>query len=296
MGNDGRFGYYGFYETTTPIPVKDGISSKSKRGGIGDTWWSKRWIAVLESFNMGARLGRGKNYARKGQVVSIDVKPGLVVAKVQGSTRTPYSVEMTLDPLDEEQWGQVADNLASRALFAAQLLNGEMPKDIEEAFQESKISLFPKRKGDLDTECSCPDWANPCKHIAAVYYLLAERFDEDPFLLFTLRGWTKEQVLEALRARRTQVSQGLGISPAPEARDEGMAGNQPLEECLERFWTAGSDLEKFALCFEKKEQKHAVLRILGPAPFLVRRKNLALLLEPVYDLVSREALKKAKEE
>ena len=292
----GHRGYWGYYEPSTPLPVKDGITARSKRGKIGETWWSKRWIAVLKSFNMGARLGRGKKYARQGQVISIDVKPGLVVAKVQGSKRKPYSVEMALEPLNDKQWGQVADNLASRALFAAKLLNGEMPKDIEEAFLESHTPLFPETRSDLDTECSCPDWANPCKHIAAVYYLLAERFDEDPFLLFTLRGWTKEQVLEALRKRRSRASQGADVSSAPGEKGGAVTADQPLEECLERFWTAGSELESVTFRFKENEQEHAVLKILGLAPFSVRNKNLTKHLEPVYELVSREALKKANEE
>jgi uncharacterized Zn finger protein len=86
--------------------------------------------------------------------------------------------------------------MASQAIFAAKLLSGEMPQNIEEAFAEAKVSLFPTSEQDLDTECSCPDWANPCKHIAAVYYLLAERFDEDPFLIFKLRGEPRKRLFK----------------------------------------------------------------------------------------------------
>ena len=76
--------YWSYYEKTSPKEVKNGLKAKSKRGSIGETWWSKRWVGVLESFNLGARLTRGRSYARKGQVISIDVKPGVVQARVQG--------------------------------------------------------------------------------------------------------------------------------------------------------------------------------------------------------------------
>jgi len=100
----GRWDNWGYYEPARPKPVKDGIRAKSQRGEIGETWWSKRWIGVLHSFGMGARLDRGRSYARKGQVVSIDVQKGIVTAKVQGTRAKPYSVEIELKPLSEKAW------------------------------------------------------------------------------------------------------------------------------------------------------------------------------------------------
>ena len=176
-----------------PIRVKDGLKTRSDRGSIGSTWWSKRWLAVLESFGMGARLTRGRSYARQGQVVSLDVEPGIVNAKVQGSQPRPYKVKIQLKSLSDQEWEQVLDAMASQAIFAAKLLAGEMPTDIEDAFRAVNLSLFPTKVSDLVTDCTCPDWANPCKHIAAVYYLLADRFDEDPFLIFKLRGRTRNR-------------------------------------------------------------------------------------------------------
>ena len=174
--------YREFFPRSRPRAAKGGIKSQSKRGAFGQSWWAKRWIAVLESFDIGARLGRGRSYARQGQVVSIDVEPGIVKAKVQGTQPRPYSIKIKLKPLSDQDWDKVTEAMASQAIFAAKLLAGEMPADIEEAFDAVNVALFPTAETDLDTDCSCPDWANPCKHIAAVYYLLAERFDEDPFL------------------------------------------------------------------------------------------------------------------
>ena len=285
------WGYY--YSPSPPKPVKDGIKTKSKRGTIGETWWSKRWISVLESFDMGARLTRGRSYARQGQVISIDVKRGVVTSAVQGTRRTPYAVEIRLKPLSDGDWDKVAEAMAARAIFAAKLLSGEMPTNIEEAFHEVKISLFPASKSELKTECSCPDWANPCKHIAAVYYLLAERFDQDPFLIFKLRGRTKDEIIEVLREKRaTKLS--AEDSPSSGNADSTLAEQiLPLEECVETFWQAGEALDSFAVHLAAPEVSSAVLKRLGDAPFTVRGHDLTVLLSRAYDVVTEAALEKA---
>src|SRR5438132_1533056 len=229
---------WGYYEPSSPIRVQGGIKTKRGYGQIGETWWSKRWIAVLESFNMGTRLTRGRSYARQGQVISIDVEPGIVKAKVQGSQPKPYKVEIRLKSLSDQDWEKVAEAMASQAIFAAKLLAGEMPQNIEEAFGAVQLSLFPTALKELETSCSCPDWANPCKHIAAVYYLLAERFDEDPFLIFKLRGRTKEQIIEILREKRAETFSGETSTLTASAEDSS-AAEPLLEENLETFWQAG---------------------------------------------------------
>ena len=189
---------YGHYEPTKPIEVKGGIKAQSKRGSFAQSWWAKRWIKTLESFNMGARLGRGKSYARKGQVTSIKIEAGLVRAKVQGSNPKPYSVTIKVRTLTGSEWELLAEKLALKPIFAAKLLAGEMPEDIDSAFKEIGLSLFPETLDDLETDCSCPDWSNPCKHIAAVYYLLGEEFDRDPFLIFKLRGVDMDDFMSIL--------------------------------------------------------------------------------------------------
>src|ERR1700686_1936587 len=188
---------------------------------------------------MGTRLTRGRSYARQGQVISIDIEPGIVKAKVQGSMPKPYNVKIRLKPLSDSNWEKITDGMASQAIFAAKLLAGEMPTNIEEAFHAVHLSLFPTALSDLETDCSCPDWANPCKHIAAVYYLLAERFDEDPFLIFKLRGRTKDEVIQALREKRTAGAANL--VPAQDGRAATTeAGNCALlADNLDTFWRAG---------------------------------------------------------
>lgn len=290
------YGYFGdHYEPARPKPVKDGLKTKSQRGQIGETWWSKRWIRVLESFGMGARLDRGRSYARRGQVVSIDVQKGAVAARVQGTRPKPYSIKIELKPISEKDWDKVTDAMASQAVFAARLLSGEMPRNIEEAFGEAKISLFPTSVKDLITDCSCPDWANPCKHIAAVYYLMAERFDEDPFLIFKLRGRTKEELIEILRGKRSQASPEADVMSPIEADFSQNEAAVPLEKCLDTFWQAGTALDSFTVNPSLPEVENAILKRLGNAPFTVGKQNVTSLLAKAYSIASITALRKAHE-
>lgn len=280
-----------YYPRTPPKTVKNGMKAKSKRGEIGETWWSKRWVNILKSFHMGARLDRGRSYARRGQVTSIDVEKGIVRAKVQGTRRNPYAVKIELPPLSDDEWDTVTDCMASQALFAANLLSGEMPKNIEEAFDQVDLSLFPSSREELHTYCSCPDWANPCKHIAAVYYLLAEQFDEDPFLIFTLRGRTKEEIIQVLREKRVSA-----LPKEDTLEKEVLLNVVPLEECLDTFWEAGGDLDSFVTNPSTAEVENVILKRLGKAPFAVRGENIALLLSKGYDTVRAVALQKASHE
>ena len=240
---------------------------------------------------MGARLGRGRSYARRGQVMSIDVQEGLVTAKVQGSQRTPYKIKITLKPLSQKDWNKVTEAMAEQAIFVAKLLAGEMPQNIEEAFETAKVPLFPKSSRELETDCSCPDWANPCKHIAAVYYLLAEQFDDDPFLIFKLRGKSQEQLINELREKRAGAFEE---TTAAEETELGVAlASTPLEECLGTFWEAGAELAAFSANPILPEVEFAVLKRLGKAPFTIKQKSISVLLEKAYETVSRAALTKA---
>ncbi len=254
--------YWGYFPPSRPIPVEDGIKARTKRGQFGKNWWARRWIAVLQTFGWSNRLQRGRTYARKGQVMNIDVRVGRVNARVQGSRRKPYSVRIEIAPLDDDQWEQAIEAMAGQAIFAAQLLAGEMPPEIEEAFKAARVSLFPTKR-DVEMSCSCPDWAVPCKHIAAVYYLLGEEFDRDPFLLFTLRGRTREQVMEALRARR--AASALPVAEVAPGEPEPQA--EPLEADLSRFWELRESLAGFRVTIAPPAVETALLKRLGPPPF-----------------------------
>lgn len=285
--------HFGYYPRSVPKAVKDGIKTKSRGGSIGKTWWSQRWIRVLESFHMGARLGRGRSYARRGQVMSIEVQAGLVTAKVQGSRPKAYQIKIALKPLSQKDWNKVTEAMAEQAIFVAKLLAGEMPQNIEEAFEAAKVPLFPQSSRELGTDCSCPDWANPCKHVAAVYYLLAEQFDDDPFLIFKLRGKSKEQLINELREKRAG---DFEENTTVEETEIGPAFSTiPLEECLGTFWEAGTELTVFSANPIWPEVEFAVLKRLGKSPFAIKNKNVSVLLEKAYETASRAALAKSIE-
>src|SRR5438128_8942906 len=131
------------YPRSRPRKAKGGIKSQSKRGAFGQSWWAKRWIAVLESFQIGARLGRGRSYARNGQVLSIDIDKGQVKATVQGSRPTPYDITIQVQELEVADWQKLGEALCQQALFVAKLLANEMPQDIEQVFTAVGLSLFP---------------------------------------------------------------------------------------------------------------------------------------------------------
>jgi uncharacterized Zn finger protein len=295
--DDYYYGGWDYYSQNRPRKVEGGIKTKSERGAIGETWWSKRWVSVLESFGMGTRLTRGRSYARQGQVVSVDVEPGIVKAKVQGSMPNAYNVKIQLEPLSDRDWDNVTDAMASQAVFAAKLLAGEMPTNIEEAFSTVKLSLFPTRLNDLKTNCSCPDWANPCKHIAAVYYILAERFDEDPFLIFKLRGRTKEEIIEILREKRAETLPAESASDVTTGNEDGATGGTPvhLEDYLDTFWQAGEGLDSFVVSLQAPKVEKAVLKRLGDGPFSVGGQNITAVLSRTYDAVKDAAIRKMTE-
>lgn len=209
------------------IRVEGGIQINSTRGAVARTWWSKRFLAVLEQIGVGGRMSRGRTYARQGQIVSLDVAAGGAVAQVQGTRPRPYTVRVGVPAFGKAEWGEVADALVADASYAAALLAGEMPREIEDVFAAAGLPLFPATARDLALDCSCPDHTVPCKHLAAVCYVLAERFDADPFEILALRGRDRETLLDELRARRAAAGAAGGEAGAP-----------PLADLLATFWTA----------------------------------------------------------
>ena len=253
---------------STPIAVADGLAVRNRRGRIGDTWWSQRWLRALESFELEHRLARGRNYARRGQVLTVEIEPGRVTALVQGSRPTPYKVEISFHALGEKEWARIIAVLAGKALFAAKLLAGEMPENIEEAFADAATSLFPAAMHEVDTQCSCPDWSNPCKHIAAVYYVMAEEFDRDPFLLFSLRGRTKEQILEALRAARAKTgARKKSAAHAPLLVPTAPQAQPVTQELLRTFWCASRAYPAAGGAPVADREATQLLRSLGAPPW-----------------------------
>jgi len=278
------------FETARPLPAAEGIVARDGDGEPGGAWWSQRFIAVLESFDVGSRLERGQRYARGGQVTELEVEPGIVLAKVQGTRYTPYRVRIRAKLLSEHQWRRAERALAAQALPLAQLLAGQMPRDIEALLQACKLTLFPATYDDVKASCTCPDPENPCKHIAAVYYLLAGRFGANPFLIFTWRGRTEEELLGGLRARRGR-SNRKPRTPAP-ARSAPAPAPAPAPGDRS-FWNAGPELADLRISPLAGEAPEALVRRLGPAPIAAGGLDLADALADMYAQLAATAERRA---
>jgi uncharacterized Zn finger protein len=285
--------------------------ARPRRGRVHENWWARRWIEVLESFAVGRRLGRGRSYARQGQVNELELDKGQVTALVQGSRDAPYLVRMHFSMLSTTDWKKMTRALAEDDEIATALVSGHIPENIEEAFEPLGLSLFPATSGDLKTACSCPDQANPCKHVAAVYYLLGEEFDRDPFLIFRLRGIDREELIEAIGGRAALAGAPV---PAPEPpppprkpaeadgegdfdEDEPMAARseprpepeppaplepEPLPTDVHAFW-AGESPPDATLSEIRIPQLHAALaRRLGGFSFWRGRDECETIFERAY--------------
>ena len=293
--------YWDDWPPARPIRVEGGVKARSKRGAIGEQWWSRRFIGVLESYGMSGRLARGRSYARAGQVLDFKLAQGKVTAQVQGSRVRPYQVRIGVLPLTTAQWRRVQDRLASQALFRAKLLAGEMPHEIEEVFSECGTPLFPRSDADLDMHCSCPDWGVPCKHLAAVCYVLAEEFDRDPFAMLAWRGKGRDELLTALRqiqgpgraagsGRARPAAAGPGGAASGTSRAVPDVPAPPLAECLDSFWSAGlSPARLRALAATPSSATpDLLLRMFPPPPVQVRGKDLADVLAAAYERLAAD--------
>ncbi|GAA2404016.1 hypothetical protein Cme02nite_75010 [Catellatospora methionotrophica] len=261
------------FPSAKPRLAADGIRALSRRGDIATSWWSRRFLKAIESPETASRLSRGKSYARSGQVLSLAVAPGTVTAQVQGSRHQPYAVTVGVAVFSAADWRRAVGALAQQAAYSAELLAGRMPEDVEQVLEPLGLSLFPGIR-QLDLECSCPDWGNPCKHAAAVCFLLAEQFDADPFTILRWRGMAREDLLKALRAQRARQT----VGEAPEATGE--------RDELRGFWTGA------ALPAPPPADPDAASRLLarlGPVGVAVAGRDFAKALAPAYEAMVRHS-------
>ena len=264
---------------------------------IDREWWTQQWLDLINTYRFKKRLERGWQYAREGKVLSIKFPDQEVIAVVQGTDPKPYQVSLGLDTLTDEDWDYVIENMSQRAVFSAKLLAGEMPHNIEDVFAAAGKTLFPLSLSDIRSRCSCPDPKNPCKHISAVYYLLGDRFGEDPFVLFQLRGRTKEQILTALRQRRgTEGEQNTQLNSG-----ENSAKSNSQAPKVDRFWEYNQQLESSLVVIVPPPSSETVLDILGPIPLANDGKGTASKSSPasealkqhfakIYQAVSQQAV------
>ncbi|ACK66828.1 zinc finger SWIM domain protein [Rippkaea orientalis PCC 8801] len=265
-------------------------------------WWVKRWLELLDSYRFKKRLERARLYAREGNILSIEFKDAQVLAKVQGSEAEPYQVSLSLVPFSDEDWSYIIESLSEKAIFSAQLLAGEMPENIEQVFIQNGLNVFPFTLSDIHSRCTCPDKANPCKHIGAIYYQLADRFSEDPFIIFQLRGRSKDQILQALRELRLKqlAEQDNTNSSTIEENVEQQTENlKPIEDeyqslNLQKFWQYDHPLDSSLVVIVPPPDNQTVLDVLGRLPLSHEEAQLVKqYLQQVYQTVSQQAVIKA---
>jgi uncharacterized Zn finger protein len=217
-----------------PLDRRPAAGTRRRRPGFGLTWWGEAWVTALEQRARldPNRLPRGRSYARGGTVGELTIAPGEVAAAVQGRRARPYQVRMRVRVLEATEWDRVLDAIAAQIGHAAALLDGELLPEVADDVRRAGTDLLPG-PGELQPRCSCPDWADPCKHAAAVCYLVAGALDADPFSLLLLRGRRRDEVLAALRARR-RSAEAATVPPdqSPLAADPGVDARQAYQRSL----------------------------------------------------------------
>ncbi|MCC0176225.1 SWIM zinc finger family protein [Waterburya agarophytonicola K14] len=258
-------------------------------------WWVERWLDLLNSYRFKKRLERGRSYAREGNVLTMDFADSKAKATVQGSDAEPYRVSISLDSFSKEDWNFAIAKMSEKAVFTAQLLAGEMPESIEAVFTKSGLSLFPFTLNEVRSRCSCPDKANPCKHIAAVYYQLGDRFSEDPFIIFQLRGRTKSQIIERLRQIRSQAAVAQPVDPTATAIvNAATNAGDKTSATVKGFWQYNEPLESSLVAIVPPSEQKNVLDILGKMPLPPDESEaVQQYLKEIYQNTGQQALMSA---
>ena len=248
---------------------------------FGRTWWSQRWLRPLDELDAAfdGRLARGRALARDGGVLQLCVERGLILATVKGSYWERYDTAIEVPPLAERVWTRVIDELTQDTLAEATLLAGEMPTGIEAAFARVGARLFAE-SDELIAECACADGYRPCKHILATMYAMAARLDLEPLLLFELRGRSSAALLSALRR---QWADEEDIAPETHDSSPGLRAD--------RYFGPIPLLDDFAVSYEEPVEDAAILRRLGQPAFAREGEDVVAALTPVYQAITRHALK-----
>lgn len=252
------------FRRTKAREVKGGIKAQAKK--FGQQWWAEKWLEAIERFGPQKRVARGRSYARKGQALRLELKPGLISAAVQGSREEPYEIHIPLQQVAYTIQQEILQRLRTQPIFAASLLSGEVPPEIESLFNEFRIPLFPDRAEGRSASCSCPDESNPCKHIAAIYYLISLELERDPFLLLYLRGISRQQ----LAPKKQKL-----FAPAQ---------TEPLPTVLQQFWKSPR-VKQVALpdLILRGTSKPTILQRLGSFPFWRGEAEFMQTMETIYE-------------
>lgn len=265
------------------------------------TWWGQRFLVAIEQITDSGRLGRGRSYARGKKVKSFDIKDGLVTAEVRGSVnpyfgvhKEPlYQTSIEFQSISKANWAAAIALIASKASLISRLMLNEMPDNIEEAFVKLDLNLLPRSNTNFTTHCSCPDWSNPCKHIAGVYYLLAAELDQDPFLLFELRGLSRNALQKELA--KSPLGQALSaeltaqqISPVADVTyyPRPLTTKAPKIDQLRDFWQGEKRLPQSINAPPSTGVSGILVKTQGDFPaFWPKDQSFLAVMEEFYDRV-----------
>lgn len=248
-----------------------------KKKNFGETWWGKRFLIWVETLCDSGRLARGRSYARAGLVKKYAISDGCIEASVRGSG--VYSIKISLKELGKQDKSEILKAISNQAVFKAKLFSGDLPQELEKIFLKTGIPLFPSSK-DVKCACSCPDWARPCKHVAAVFYTVADAFDHDPFLILKLRG-INSQMIKKEQGKKANPS----VSQVPEEKS--------LEEMRDSYFKAPLPLNSFSFGFEKPLVKNSILKRLRKPKFWDSNADFEQELGRIYSEIAKSAHQKA---
>jgi uncharacterized Zn finger protein len=261
--------------------VEHGVRLSKSIEEIAGHWWSHRWLKIIDEFGLGHRWERAKLYASKGQITSIVIENGLVKAFVQGSNQEPYRVTVSVKTIPKAIWIAILQDLNKTSGFAISIAAGTLlaEAEIEKIFAANGVLLFPDRQGELHTKCTCLDWSNPCKHIAAVYLLLAAEFDRDPLLLFKLRGLESAELFSLAKPAAGVVVDILSdvITPLP------APVSLPTKKDISQFWKMAVTTAEIFGEWVPQQTLASLPSSLGEFPFWQGKENLLDKIRCVYE-------------
>lgn len=257
------------------------------RKTYGNTWWGKQWLNSLNEIDFSSRLPRGRNYANKGLAQEIEFDENIINAKVQGSAYKPYQVKFTIPKFTANEKSVILSLITDNPFFLSKLLNRELPPNLNRLCQVKGIHIFPEKWDDLQGNCSCPDHAVPCKHMAAILYLIANEIDKNPFVVFQLHDFDLFKELEK----------------AGYAADEKTDVHIYLSEDLQRPFSLEKNKKEWddeifnELDFSiLPDCRESLLTILGEQPVFYNQGDFKSVLEKVYTKISKDFFKKNKTE
>jgi uncharacterized Zn finger protein len=248
---------------------------------------AKHWITFLTNLNLDECLEQGLSCARQGHVLGMNLTKNRVTGQVQGTNNKPYFVEIRIKSFPSELWDIVITALAQQATLATAVIDGELPMEMENLFHSAGASLFPQSPKEFVAECSCPSSTNPCKHIAAIFCILAQEFVKNPFVMFMLRGKPQDALLSDLIEKRACIQQNsteqLQVVPLV---IEPLSPFE-LSEIIHNYWQVANNHDDLTFTEDTPPAACNILQTLGDPPGWPSGQNFAQIMQPLYDHVSK---------